>query len=170
LVWHGLAGGSLEGCGDFASDFLNDLLPLVERNYRVQQDRPSRALASLSMGGGQTLSIGISNLEKFAYLGVCSSGVFGITGVGRGGGTNPPAGPSFEEQHKAKLDDAKLKGGLKLSWFATGKDDFLIATSRATVERFKKHGFDVVFKETEGAHTWVNWRQYLKEFAPQLVQ
>jgi enterochelin esterase family protein len=163
-------GGPRPAVDEFAQDFLDNIMPLIEKNYRVYTDRKSRALAGLSMGGGQTLNIGIPNLEKFAYLGVYSSGVFGITGGGRGGSTNAPAGPSFEEQHRAKLDDAKLKKGLRLFWFATGKDDFLVATSRATVEMFKKHGFDVVYKETDGAHTWINWREYLNEFAPQLFQ
>jgi enterochelin esterase family protein len=161
-------GGARPAGDEFAQDFLNDIMPFVEKHYRVYTDRKNRAMAGLSMGGGQTLNIGIPHLEKFAYLGVYSSGVFGITGGGRGGGTNAPAGPTFEEQHRAKLDDAKLKKGLKLFWFATGKDDFLVATSRATVEMFKKHGFEIVYKETDGAHTWINWREYLHEFAPQL--
>jgi enterochelin esterase-like enzyme len=161
-------GGPRPAVDEFAQDFLNDIMPLIEKKYRVHADRKNRALAGLSMGGGQTLNIGIPNLEKFAYLGVYSSGVFGITGGGRGGSTNAPASPTFEEQHRAKLDDAKLKKGLRLFWFATGKDDFLITTSRATVEMFRKHGFNVVFNETEGAHTWINWREYLNEFAPQL--
>ena len=113
------------------------------------------------------MNIGIPNLDKFAYLGVYSSGVFGITGGGPGGA---PQGPSFEEQHQAVLDDARLKKGLKLVWFATGKDDFLVETSRATVAMLKKHQFDVVYRETEGAHTWINWRNYLNEFAPRLFQ
>ena len=123
-------------------------------------------MAGLSMGGAQTLNIGIPNLENFAYLGVYSSGIFGIAG-GPGGNQQ---GPSFEESHKAILDDTKLKEGLRLVWFATGKDDFLVGTSRATVAMFKKHQFNVVYKETEGAHTWINWREYLNEFAPQLFQ
>ena len=152
---------------EFSQDFMSDILPLAEKNYRVYTDRANRAIAGLSMGGGQTLSIGIPHLDMFAYLGVYSSGVFGITG-GRPGGA--PQGPSFEEQNRQILDDAKLKEGLKLVWFATGKDDFLIETSRATVAMLKKHGFNVVFNETEGAHTWINWRNYLNEFAPQLFQ
>lgn len=163
-------GGPRPAVDEFAEDFLKDIMPLVEKNYRVLPDRSQRALAGLSMGGGQTLNIGIPHLENFAYLGVYSSGVFGITGGNRFGGTNTPAGPTFEEQHRAKLDDAELKKGLKLFWFATGKDDFLIETSRATVAMFKKHGFEVVFKETDGGHTWINWRDYLNEFAPQLFQ
>ena len=160
-------GGTRPAADEFAQDFVNDIMPYVEKNYRVYTDRRNRAIAGLSMGGGQTLNIGIPHLDQFAYLGVYSSGVFGITGGGRGGA---PQGPGFEEQHKQILDDAKLKKGLKLFWFATGKDDFLVATSRATVEMFKKHGFDVVYKETDGAHTWINWRNYLNEFAPKLFQ
>src|SRR5207249_4879980 len=146
---------------EFSQDLLNDIMRLVEKNYRVYTNRRNRAIAGLSMGGGQTLTIGIPHLDKFAYLGVFSAGVFGITGGERGGATNAPAGPAFEEQHRASLDNAKLKKGLKLFWFATGKEDFLVETSRATVAMFKKHGFDVLYKETEGAHTWINWREYL---------
>jgi enterochelin esterase-like enzyme len=124
-------------------------------------------MAGLSMGGSHTLNIGIPHLDQFAYLGVFSSGIFGIAG---GPGGNQSNGPTFEEKNKAILDDAKLKEGLKLFWFATGKDDFLVGTTRATVEMFKKHQFDVVYKETSGAHTWDNWREYLREFAPQLFQ
>jgi len=161
-------GGPRPAVDEFAEDFLKDIVPHIEKNYRVHNDRKNRAMAGLSMGGGQTLTIGIPNLEKFGYLGVFSSGVFGITGRGRDG--RPVEGPSFEERHASILDDTKLKEGLKLFWFATGKDDFLVETSRATVEMFKKHKFDVVYKETEGAHTWIVWREYLNEFAPQLFQ
>jgi enterochelin esterase family protein len=102
-------------------------------------------------------------------VGVYSSGIFGI--VPRPGATATSSQePSWESQHLAVLDDPKLKKGLKLFWFSTGKDDFLIGTTRATVEMFKKHGFEPVFHETEGAHTWINWRNYLDEFAPQLFQ
>lgn len=151
---------------EFVQDFENDILPHIEKNYRVYTDRQHRAIAGLSMGGAQTLNVGIRNLDKFAYVGVYSSGIFGITGGRRGGSS----GPSWEEQNKKALDDASLKNGLKSVWFATGKDDFLIETSRATVKMLEKHGFSVVFKETDGGHTWINWRNYLNEFAPQLFQ
>jgi enterochelin esterase-like enzyme len=158
-------GGARPAVDEFSQDFLNDIMPYIEQHYRVYTDRQHRAMAGLSMGGGQTLNIGIPQLAKFGYLGVFSSGVFGIAGGGPGG---QQQGPSFEEQHKQVLDDAKLKKGLKLFWFATGKEDRLIETSRATVAMLKKHGFEMVLKETEGAHTWINWRNYLNEFAPQL--
>ena len=160
------SGGPRPAVDEFSNDFLNDIVPHIEKNYRVHSDRPNRAMAGLSMGGGQTLNIGVPNLEKFGYLGVFSSGVFGITG-NRG---NQQQGPSFEERHKEILANEKLKKGLKLFWFATGKDDFLVETSRATVEMLKKHKFDVTYKETEGAHTWIVWREYLNEFAPQLFE
>jgi enterochelin esterase-like enzyme len=153
---------------EFARDIVEDIMPYVEKNYRVLADRAHRAMAGLSMGGGQTLSVAFSNLDRFAYLGVFSSGVFGITG--RGGKSAAPAGPTWEELHKDALDDAGLKKGLQLVWFATGKEDFLIDTSRATVEMLRKHGFDVTFKETAGSHTWINWREYLNEFAQRLFQ
>jgi enterochelin esterase family protein len=161
------SGGPRPAVDEFAQDFLNDVVPYIETNYRVHKDRKHRALAGLSMGGGQTLNIGIPNLEKFGYLGVFSSGVFGI--VPRPNAPTPE-GPSFEERHAAVLDDAELKNGLELFWFATGKDDFLIDTSRATVEMLKKHSFNVTWKETEGGHTWIVWREYLREFASQLFE
>ncbi len=92
--------------GEFENEFTTDIMPQMERRYRVLTDRANRALAGLSMGGAHTLNIGIPNLEKFGYLGVYSSGIFGI------GGQQP--GPSFEEKHRAILDDAALKPGLKL--------------------------------------------------------
>ena len=152
---------------EFVQDFVNDIMPYAETHYRVYADRQHRAIAGLSMGGGQTLNIAIPYPDKFAYMGVFSSGIFGITG--RGFGANA-GGPSWEERYKNILDGAVLKDGLKLVWFGTGKDDFLVETSRATVEMLKKHGLDVVYKETAGAHTWINWREYLHEFAPQLFR
>jgi len=59
---------------------------------------------------------------------------------------------------------------LKVFWFSTGSDDFLVSTTKSTVEFFKKYGFSPVFQESTGAHTWINWRNYLNEFAPQLFQ
>jgi enterochelin esterase family protein len=88
-------------------------------------------------------------------------------------GPAPQRAPSAEEwaqTNAAKLDDANLKKGLRLFWFATGKDDGLITTTKATVELFEKRGFKPIFKETPGAHTWLVWRAYLTEFAPLLFQ
>jgi enterochelin esterase family protein len=160
------------GPDPFVNDFLNDLVPHIEKSYRVLTDRQSRAIAGLSMGGNQTLNIAIPHLEKFAYIGVFSSG---IIAAGRGAvppaeTTSPPFGEAWEKQKLAALDNAANKRGLSLLWFGTGKDDFLIATTRSTVDLLKKHGFKPVFRESEGGHTWLNWRDYLSEFAPQLFQ
>lgn len=151
---------------EFTKDFIGDVMPHIEKNYRIHTDKTHRAIAGLSMGGAQTLNIAIPYPDKFAYVGVFSSGIFGIAG-GMGGASE---GPSWQEQQKDVLDGAELKENLKLVWFATGRDDFLVETSRATVEMLKKHGLDVVYKETDGAHTWTNWRNYLNEFVPQLFQ
>jgi enterochelin esterase-like enzyme len=149
------------------------VMPYVEKNYRVIADRAHRAIAGLSMGGGQTLNIGIPNLQKFAYIGVYSSSLAGGGGRGRGaapadGTPPPPFGAAWEQTNLAALDNAAAKKGLKLFWFATGVDDGVIANTRLTVELLKKHGFTPVLKETPGGHTWLNWRNYLIEFAPQL--
>jgi enterochelin esterase family protein len=151
----------------FEDEFARDIRPMIEKTYRTITDRDHRAIAGLSMGGAQTLSIAFSNLADFAYVGVFSSGIFPPRPGSPGSETKRP---NWEEQHAAALDDAALKPGLKLLWFATGRDDFLIQISRDTVGVFKKHGFDVQFKETEGAHIWRNWRGYLHEFAPLLFQ
>ena len=152
---------------DFVKDFVNDIMPYAETHYRVLRDRPHRAIAGLSMGGAHTLNIAIPHAEEFAYVGVYSSGIFGIVGSRTG---DPAAGPTWEQQHLGELDNAASKKGLKLFWFATGRDDGLLSTTKATVELFKKHGYEPVFQESAGAHTWTNWREYLNKFAPQLFQ
>ena len=147
---------------EFARDFTEDLRPLVERTYRVSGERRHRAIAGLSMGGAQTLNVAMAHLDDYGYVGVFSSGVFGIDGRGPGAGE----GPSWEERHRAALDNADLKKGLRLFWFATGKDDFLLNTTQATVKALESHGFKVTYQETEGGHTWINWREhYLPGFA-----
>ena len=74
----------------------------------------------------------------------------------------------WEKVNAAKLDDAALKKGLRLFWFATGKADRLLPTTQATVDLLTKHRFAPVVKESPGGHTWINWRNYLVEFVPQL--
>ena len=148
---------------EFAEDFVTDVMPYIEKHYRVLTDRAHTAIAGLSMGGGQTLNISMSHLERFAYIGVFSAGVFRRT-------PPTPGTPDWESDHAAMLDNAALKPGLKLLWFGTGTDDRLIATTKETIEMLKKHGFTPFFRESAGAHTWINWRNYLNEFAPQLFQ
>ena len=149
---------------EFVEDFTKDVRPYVEANYRVKTDRASRAIAGLSMGGAQTLNIAFGHLDDYGFIGVFSSGIFGINGGF--GGAQPST--EWEDNHKTTLDDSVLKKGLELVWFGCGKQDFLVKTSEATVEMLKKHGFNLVSRESEGGHTWINWREYLNEFAPML--
>jgi enterochelin esterase-like enzyme len=151
---------------EFQQDFLNDIMPYAESHYRVLNDRAHRAIAGLSMGGSQTLNAALPHLEKFAYIGVYSSGLIGSFARA---GQPAPAGPSWEETHAKDLDNP-TKSGVKLLWFATGVDDGLMPTTKGTVEMLKKHGFKPVMKESPGGHTWINWREYLNEFAPLLFQ
>jgi enterochelin esterase-like enzyme len=156
---------------EFERDFVNDLMPYVEKNYRILSDRKNRAIAGLSMGGSQTLNIAIPHLDRFAYVGVFSSGAFGAFRRGGDSAAAPAAGPSpWEQQHMARLRDAGLKKGLSLLWFSTGREDFLVQTTRSTVDLLKRYGFNPVYEESAGGHTWTNWRDYLVKFAPQLFR
>lgn len=149
--------------GEFVKEFTEDIVPHVRKNYRVHTDRSKTAIAGLSMGGGQTLGVIGQDLANYGYIGVFSSGIFGIN-------RDQGDGPTWEEEHLEALKDPELKTGLELFWFATGRDDFLVQTSRDTVALFKKHDFDVIYEETEGSHTWINWRDYLQQFAPMLFR
>jgi enterochelin esterase family protein len=162
---------------EFTQDFTMAIRPYIEKHYRVRTGRENRAIAGLSMGGSQTLNIAIPNLADYASVGVFSSGVLG-GGGGRGRGAAPaanapPAGPfgeAWEKRNLAMLDNAAAKKGLKVLWFSTGKDDFLLETTRSTVELLKRHGFTPQYAESAGGHTWLNWRDYLSQFAPLLFQ
>ncbi len=143
----------------FIDDFLQDVVPFVERNYRVIPDRANRAIAGLSMGGWHTLRIGVGNLDKFSQLGVFSSGLFGQTGP-----------QNFEKANGTVLSDPKTNDRIKLFWIATGKDDFVMPYTKATLALFDKHKIKYAYKDTEGGHTWPNWRAYLTEFVPLLFR
>jgi enterochelin esterase family protein len=159
---------------EFGQDFVKDIMPYVESHYRVLKGARNRAIAGLSMGCMQTLNIAVKDLGSYSYIGVFSSGIFGSapskTAPGAKAVPAAPPGPDWEQQNLAALGNAALKKNLKLLWFATGSEDFLLNTTQASVEMLKKHGFSPVYKETSGGHTWINWRNYLYEFAPQLFQ
>jgi len=167
---------------EFTQDFTAAIRPYIEKHYRVRSGREYRAIAGLSMGGSQTLNIAIPHLTDYAYVGVFSSGLIG-GGGGRGRGAAPvsegavapatpppPFGEAWEKRNLAMLDNAAAKKGLKLLWFSTGKDDFLLETTRSTVALLERHGFTPRYTETDGGHTWLNWRDYLSQFAPLLFQ
>ena len=161
----------------FVNDFVKDVMPYVESHYRVLKGRANTAIAGLSMGGSQTLAIAIPRLDRFAYVGVFSSGLLTVFSdrIRRerqavSEASNVDLVGEWERQNAATIDRAALKPGLKLLWLSTGKDDFLLEATHGTVDLLKKHGFAPVYKESEGGHTWVNWRDYLVEFAPRLFQ
>jgi enterochelin esterase-like enzyme len=139
---------------DFERDLLGDVLPWVESNYRVRKEAASRAIAGLSMGGGQSLTIGLNHPELFGWVGGFSSFV-----------RDPEMALA-----KALANPDAMNKKLKLLWIACGKDDRLIDNSRQFVEVLKKNGIRYEFLETEGNHSWPVWRRYLADFAPLLFQ
>lgn len=74
------------------------------------------------------------------------------------------------DAHAAVLDDPTLKPSLKLLSFSTGSGDSLLPVSKATVELFKAHGYNPIFLETGGVHSWSNWRDYLHDYLPKLFR
>lgn len=143
----------------FTGDFLNDLMPYVEGHYRIIADRPHRAIAGLSMGGLQTLNIALPHLDKFAYVGIFSSGWFNGSDA------------QFVKEHGGALDNASWKKGLRVLFVGVGTGDQLAyPTSQRMVAVLKEHGFSVEEHLSDGGHTWVNWRNYLNEFAPLLFR
>jgi len=115
--------------------------------------------AGLSMGGQQTLNVGLTNLDGFSQLGVFSSGWFGADGAA-----------TFAKSHESLLSDPKINDRIRLFWFATGKDDFVLPSTKASLAMLDQHKIRYSYKETEGGHTWPNWRAYLNEFAPLLFR
>lgn len=143
----------------FAEEFAADIKPYIEAHYRVRTGRQDTAIAGLSMGGAHTLEVTIANLDQYGYIGVFSSGVFGINDS-----------DDWVTGNMAALDDSSLKDGLEHFWFAIGDEDFLLDTATATVAMFREHGFDIAYHESGGGHTWMNWRDYLEEFSQQLFR
>lgn len=143
----------------FARDLLGDVVPYVEQNFRTLPGREQRAIAGLSMGGQQTLNVGLTHLDQFSQLGVFSSGWFGQDGAA-----------NFAKANEALLADPKLNDRIRLFWFATGKDDFVLPSTKAALALLDQHKIRYSYKETAGGHTWPNWRAYLNEFVPLLFR
>ncbi len=138
----------------FEKDLLGSLIPLVEKAYRVSPRREDRAIAGLSMGGGQALQVGLSHLDRFAYIGVFSMGV---------------RDESFERRHAALLANPEAANGkLKLFWIACGETDFLFESALKLQAILDRHGVRHTFRKTAGGHVWDNWVNYLAELAPML--
>ena len=142
----------------FANEFRNDIMPYVEKTYRTLPKAENRALAGLSMGGFQTLDLTLTNPELFNYVGVFSSGFFG------------PTIDEAETQYAKALGDPNFNKSKKLFWVGIGKDDFVMDANKKTLALLDKHNIKYQYKETEGGHTWTNWRQYLNEYAQMLFK
>jgi enterochelin esterase family protein len=140
----------------FTRELLDAIIPHVEANYRVSLRPEDRALAGLSMGGIQTLNIGLTNLEKFRWLGVFSSGWF------------PADLQAFEERHGRALESTRTPP--RLFWMAHGAIDIAKPQSEKVIAMLTRHRIEVVSKETPGGHTWSNWRDYLRDLAPLLFR
>jgi enterochelin esterase-like enzyme len=137
---------------DFERDLLEDVMPLVEKSYRVRTDAAHRAIAGLSMGGGQSLTIGLNHPELFGWIGGFSAAIF-----------QPENSVS-----KALADPKATNQHLHLLWIACGTDDRLIANARQLSELLDQHQIKHQFVSTEGDHSWSVWRRYLAQFAPLL--
>jgi len=138
--------------GSYPESIVKDIIPFVEKNYRVYTDKNHRAIAGLSMGAGHTVTTTNNNPNLFAYIGVFSGG-------GRVGD------PTFESQ----LDEIK-KDGVKLYWTGAGDTDMARAGTVALSDDLKKKGFPTSYKEIPGRHYWFLWRDFLSDFGGQIFK
>ena len=135
----------------FRRELFEDALPLTESLYRVEKDAAHRAIAGLSMGGWQSLTVGLGNMDRFAWVG-------SFSGV--------PPEPAVAQSFLG--DPAAANAKLRLLWIAVGKDDFLRKRNEEFVASLKDKSIRHEWQLSEGAHAWPVWRGYLAEFAPLL--
>jgi enterochelin esterase family protein len=142
----------------FTNELLKDVLPFVEKNFRVLTGRENRALSGLSMGGGQTLAAVTAHPDQFSYVGVWSAGL-------------RQGGEEFAKRNAAFLDNAdRVNKLVRLFSISVGDRDFALAGSRNLAEVLSRHGIKNELHVSGGGHTWINWRRYLNEFAPRLFR
>lgn len=137
----------------FETELMKDVRPLVEGSYRTETDRAKRAITGLSMGGGQSLAVGLKNVDDFAYVGAFSAGV-------------REGSPAYA----ALSDPARLNDRLKLLWVGIGTDDFLLNNNRDYAKKLDAAKVKHEYKETPGGHQWGVWRNYLAGFLPRLFR
>jgi enterochelin esterase family protein len=139
----------------FEQDLLAHVIPLVESSYRIRSDRDHRAMAGLSMGGGQTNAIGLNHLELFSHIGIFSAGR-----------------SNFAEDHPDLVaDPTSTNEKLALFFLGCGTYDPLAAEGMAAIhQELQGAGIDHIYWTLEGAgHTWAVWRNILyHEFLPRL--
>ena len=137
----------------FGDTLLQEVLPQVEKAYRVSSDRQQRAIAGLSMGASEALLTGLNHSDKFAWIGAFSAG---------GLGTN------YTEQFPKA--DSGLNTRLRLLWISCGRGDSLFGGNLALVDWLKSKDVATKWVETPGEHSYRVWRRNLAEFAPLLFQ
>ena len=141
----------------FENDLLKDLIPFIESHYSVVADADHRAIAGLSMGGGQTLRIGPTHSDTFAWVAAFSAG------IGRPGGQAPDI--------TANYPDAKtLNKHLKLFWISCGDQDRLMESSQKLHETLTEKKIEHVWHEDKGAHEWPVWKNDLYLVAQKLFR
>ncbi|MEO7213857.1 alpha/beta hydrolase-fold protein [Mucilaginibacter sp.] len=136
----------------FEKDLLNDLIPFVEREFPVLKDREHRAIAGLSMGGGQSLNFGLGNLDKFAWVGAFS------------------AAPNTKKPEELVPDPEATKKQLKLLWISCGESDGLLSFSKRTHEYLAEKGVPHVYYIEPGVHDFKVWKNGLYMFSQQLFK
>ncbi|MGO8702052.1 MAG: esterase [Limisphaerales bacterium] len=137
----------------FGVTLLDEVLPQVEAAYHVSKDRKNRAIAGLSMGGAESLIVGLNHLDRFAWVGAFSSG---------GLDTN------FAAQFPAL--DSRANTRLRRLWISCGKDDGLIGLNRNFVQWLQSQNVKCEWHEVPGVHSWRVWRRNLSDLAPLLFQ
>ncbi|HEV8038370.1 MAG TPA: alpha/beta hydrolase-fold protein [Bryobacteraceae bacterium] len=137
----------------FRDALFTEVIPQVEKEYHATKDRNARAIAGLSMGGAESLYVGLNALDRFGWVGAFSAG-----------GLSDDLAATFPAL------DSKANSELHLLWIACGTDDRLIAANRKFREWLKSKDIRATEIETPGAHTWMVWRRNLSVFAPLLFQ
>ncbi|MHA4896298.1 alpha/beta hydrolase [Pedobacter sp. PWIIR3] len=136
----------------FEQDLLGDLIPYVESKYPVLKDRKNRAIAGLSMGGGQSLNFGLGNLNTFAWVGAFS------------------AAPNTKKPELLIPDADQLKKDLKLLWISCGASDGLLNISKATHDYLEQKGVPHVYFIEPGQHDFKIWKSSLYRFSQLLFK
>jgi enterochelin esterase family protein len=140
----------------FPNDVVPDVIEFAEKNYRIAPGADNRAIAGLSMGGNQTLIIGLNHLDLFHYVGAFSPVIMNA---------------NADEDFKSLLSDpAGSNKKLKVFNIYIGKEDTLYMSNVSFHHLLEQHQVKHVFTETEGAHVWWNWRDYLVDYAPRLFR
>jgi enterochelin esterase family protein len=139
----------------FEAYLLNEVIPLVESKYRVRASQEDRCLAGLSMGGGQAITIGLRNLDKFSVIGSFSGAVPRENG---------------EELAAILKDPTTVNERLDLFWLGCGRDDFLVERNEELSKGLQEKGIKHELHLTEGVHNYAVWRLYLSQLVPRLFQ